>query len=925
MKRYPFLFVFLLLALKPAIAQVASTQKISDTQGSFTATLDDGDFFGVSAALIGDLDGDTVPDLAVGAFLDDDGSNERGAIYILFLNADGTVASHQKISDTQGGFTASLDDDYFGAAITSLGDLDGDGINDLAVGAILDDDGGGFDRGAVYILFMNTDGTVKAHQKISDTDGGFTAAFTNDDQFGYSVTGLGDFDGDTVPDLAAGVWRDDDGGSNRGAVYIMLMNTDGTVKSHQKISDTQGGFTASLTNNDHFGYVVANIGDLDGDGVTDLVAGAPGDNDGGADAGAAYILFLNSNGTVKSHQKISNNDGNFLAGLANDDLFGTSAASLGDRDGDGVIDIAVAAPNMDDGANESGGLFLLYLNTDGTVREHEQISNNSGGLGVTLDGQDFFGQSLNFMGDINGDGAGDLAVGAYGDDDGGTDRGAAYVLFLTSYHPLDSGSAADGVLGQPNFTSSAADNGGISASSLDGPTSVAVGPTGKVFVSDSDNHRILRWSAVNALISGSAAEAVLGQANFTSSSANRGSAAAANTLYEPAGLFVTAADELFVADSRNHRVLRFDNAESAANGSAADAVLGQADFTSSSANRGGTAAANTLRWPIDVYVDDSGHLWVADWLNHRVLRYDNATAKANGAGADGVLGQASFTTSLRIWKDNADGDSFAYPSGVAVDASGALFVSDAGSSRVLRFDNAESAANGSAADAVLGQADFTSWNTNRGSTTPAENTLQWPSAGLDVDNQDRLWVADRWADRVIWFDDVSTLADGADATGYLGQPNFTSRDGAVDSQSFNSATDVFIDTSSERVWIVDGGFNRVLHFDANSGSVAKATLPEETEAPEEPPQKPETYALHQNYPNPVGPTTTIGYRLRERSRVAITIYDVMGREVTRLVDEEQEAGAYSVRWDASQLSSGIYLCRMQTPNWTRTRKMVVIR
>ncbi|MCH8852576.1 MAG: FG-GAP repeat protein, partial [Planctomycetes bacterium] len=82
------------------------------------------------------------------------------------LGQPGWVLSHQKISDTEGGFTGTLDDfDLFGSSVASLGDLDGDGVGDLAVGARLDADGG-INRGAVWILFLRADGTVKSHQKI---------------------------------------------------------------------------------------------------------------------------------------------------------------------------------------------------------------------------------------------------------------------------------------------------------------------------------------------------------------------------------------------------------------------------------------------------------------------------------------------------------------------------------------------------------------------------------------------------------------------------------------------------------------------------------------------------------------------------------------------------------------------------------------
>ena len=86
-----------------------------------------------------------------------------------------------------------------------------------------DDGGGGGDRGAVYILFMNTDGTVDSFQTISDTAGDFTATLDDGDRFGSSVVAIGDLNGDDVPDLAVGAHFDDDGGTNHGAVYISFQ------------------------------------------------------------------------------------------------------------------------------------------------------------------------------------------------------------------------------------------------------------------------------------------------------------------------------------------------------------------------------------------------------------------------------------------------------------------------------------------------------------------------------------------------------------------------------------------------------------------------------------------------------------------------------------------------------------------------------
>ncbi|UCD76254.1 MAG: FG-GAP repeat protein, partial [Phycisphaerales bacterium] len=169
------------------------------------------------------------------------------------LGQPGWVLSHQKISDTEGGFTGILDDEeQFSNSVASLGDLDGDGVGDLAVGAHWDDDGGGSytERGAVWVLFLNPNGTVKSHQKISATQGGIPGILDEGDHFGASVASLGDLDGDGVGDMAVGASLDDDGGENRGAVWVLFLNPNGTVKSHQKISDTEGGFTGILDDGD---------------------------------------------------------------------------------------------------------------------------------------------------------------------------------------------------------------------------------------------------------------------------------------------------------------------------------------------------------------------------------------------------------------------------------------------------------------------------------------------------------------------------------------------------------------------------------------------------------------------------------------------------------------------------------------------------
>lgn len=402
----------------PGGGQVASQHRITEFLGGFTGDLNGGDRFGVGLASLGDLDGDGVDDLAVGARRSDDGGTNRGSVWVLFMNADGTVRAHQKISQTEGGFTGVLGNgDSFGNAVAALGDLDGDGVPDLAVGALYSNDPGN-NRGAVWILFLNTDGTVKASQKISQTQGGFTGQLDNGDHFGTGLALLGDLDGDGVADLAVGAEGDSDvAGDDRGAVWVLFLNTDGTVKAHQKISNTQGGAAGVRRDGDKFSKPGL-IGDLDGDGIQDLAVGAFADDDGGTDRGAVWIFFMNRDGTVRAHQKISDTQGDLTGVLADNDVFGIFVQGPGDLDGDGIADLLVGASNDDgDGGagieeSDRGAFWLLYMNRNGTVKGHQKVSQTSGGFADLLTRHGNFGGSIAVLGDADGGGRLRLAVGA---------------------------------------------------------------------------------------------------------------------------------------------------------------------------------------------------------------------------------------------------------------------------------------------------------------------------------------------------------------------------------------------------------------------------------------------------------------------------------------------------------------------------------
>jgi sugar lactone lactonase YvrE len=249
---------------------------------------------------------------------------------------------------------------------------------------------------------------------------------------------------------------------------------------------------------------------------------------------------------------------------------------------------------------------------------------------------------------------------------------AAHALTLTNFQP------ASLVLGQPNFTSGAS---GLSPTQVNFPEGVAVDPTtGKVFIADRGNNRVLRFASGTALVNEAAAEAVLGQSGFTSS----GATTTQSGMNIPYSVSVDATGRLWVADFFNNRVLRFDNAASKANGANADGVLGQSVFTSS----GATTTQSGMNLPFGMSGDAAGRLYVSDTFNNRVLWFDNAGAKANGGNADGVLGQPNFTSNTAN-NGGRSAQSLNLPDSLFYDPTvgGVLWVADLNNHRVLRYGN----------------------------------------------------------------------------------------------------------------------------------------------------------------------------------------------------------------------------------------------
>ncbi len=371
------------------------------------------------------------------------------------------------------------------------------------------------------------------------------------------------------------------------------------------------------------------------------------------------------------------------------------------------------------------------------------------------------------------------------------------VFSLKMYSQIADNPSAASVLGQTDMVSKLS---GTSATALKGPNGVAVDQnTGKVFVVDRSNHRVLRYASEQALANGATAEAVFGQPDFTTATFGL----AANKMNNPIGVTISYTGTMWISDFSNNRILRFDNASAKESGADADGVLGQADFTSNLS----TTAQNITGGPVGIALDLQGNLWISEFNKHRVTRYDNAAAKANGANADAVFGQADFTTSASA--TSATG--MKSPNSVYVDKQGRLWVADNGNFRVLRFDNALTKANGAAADGVLGQTDFTT--AVSAVTRSGFSSLRFVAG----DASGRLFVIQEASNRITIYENAASKANGADADFIWGQADYTTGTAAnpPTDKSFNTPRAMWIDELNSRVWVADYNNNRVLRFNAS--------------------------------------------------------------------------------------------------------------
>ena len=373
----------------------------------------------------GDVNGDGFDDLLVGALGADPNGRYSGSSYVVFGKTSGFSAAIDLSSlDGNNGFRLDgmAEGDYLGSSVSDVGDMNGDGFDDLIVGAYYSGGPNGRHSGSSFVIFGEASG-FSAAIDLSSLDGNNGFRLNGEavgDLSGCSVSSAGDVNADGFDDVIIGA-------RGAGSSYIVFGKTSGfdPVMS-LSILNGNNGFRL-----DGSGHSVSGAGDINGDGFDDLIVGDFGADPNGDFSGSSYVIFGKASGfsAAMDLSSLDGNNGFRLNGEAAGDMSGFSVSNAGDVNGDGFGDLIIGA--IRGGVYDSGSSYVVFGKASGFDAEMNLASLN-GKNGVRLEGvagNDLSGSSVSGAGDVNGDGFDDLIIGAPDADSYYFSSGSSYIIF----------------------------------------------------------------------------------------------------------------------------------------------------------------------------------------------------------------------------------------------------------------------------------------------------------------------------------------------------------------------------------------------------------------------------------------------------------------------------------------------------------------
>ena len=349
-------------------------------------------WFGHSVSGAGDVNGDGYSDVIVGAYLYDNGESDEGAAMIYHGSGSGIISTPARTLEINQATS------WFGYSVSGAGDVNGDGYSDVVVGAYLYDNGHSNEGGA-FVYHGSAAGIGATAATV--VEGNQVSV-----NLGYSVSAAGDVNADGYTDLALGAKEYNNGQNAEGGVYVNHGSASGISATPAVILESNQAFA-------RLGMSVSSTGDVNGDGYSDVIAGAPFYDNGESDEGAAFVYYGSGTGVSTTAAVIIESDQASA-------YMGIAVACAGDVNGDGHSDVIIGTPRYTNGES-SEGIATVYHGAPGGISAssaaHLEVNQASA----------LFGYSLSSAGDVNGDGYDDVIVGARYYDNGQANEGAAFV------------------------------------------------------------------------------------------------------------------------------------------------------------------------------------------------------------------------------------------------------------------------------------------------------------------------------------------------------------------------------------------------------------------------------------------------------------------------------------------------------------------